>query len=273
MVTADEARRELARREFESRRARQGSQPAPTDDYANSWFAQLGSGANEGIAKTLGAPVDLTNNYIVGPAMHGINAIAGTNFQPSQEPLGGSAGLLRSLREIGSIKPPTDDPDKQLGRRLSEEAISALLTNLGGIAKAEAPIRETLRALYGGLGSGAGAAVADYIAPDNAYAELLGKLIGGRIGNVPFEMGGRAPRQVYEAVPELERRQALLEGMYEKAGDLASLSAPAAVDYARRAIKGPPLTRSPSAKAPATRGHTNRIWDALTAGQSAAIAY
>jgi hypothetical protein len=266
MVTADEARRELARRELESRRTQQ---PAAANDYDNSWFAQLASGANEGMAKTLGAPVDLTNNYIVGPAMHGINAIAGTNFQPSQEPLGGSAGLLRSLQGIGSIKPPTDDPDKQLGRRLSEEATSALLTNMGGIAKAEAPIRETLKALYSGLGSGAGAAFANYIAPDNAYAEFLGKLVGGRVGNIPFEMGGRAPRPVYEAVPDLERRQALLEAMYEKAGDFASLSAPAAVDYARRAIKSAPVKQVPLAKAPATRNRMNRIWEALTVGQAA----
>lgn len=272
MVTADEARRELARRELDSRRVQQGSQPAPAGDYANSWFAQLASGANEGIAKTLGAPVDLTNNYIVGPAMHGINAIAGTDFQPSQEPLGGSTGLLRSLREIGSIKPPTEDPDKQLGRRLSEEAVSALLTNMGGIAKAEAPIHETLKALYSGLGSGAGAALADYVAPDNAYAELLGKLLGGRVGNIPFEMGGRALRPGYEAVPKLERRQALLEAMYEKAGDFASLSAPAAVDYVKRAIKGPPVMEGPLTKARTNKGSGNRILDALKAGRPAATA-
>ncbi|WP_379063922.1 hypothetical protein ACHMW4_19100 [Mesorhizobium sp. UC22_110] len=272
MVTADEARRELARRELQSRRAQQGSRPAPADDYGNSWFAQLTSGANEGIAKTLGAPVDLTNNYIVGPAMHGINAIAGTDFQPSPEPFGGSAGLLRSLEEIGSIKPPTDDPDKQLGRRLSEEAISALLTSMGGIAKAEAPIRETLKALYSGLGSGAGAAFADYVAPDNAYAELLGKFIGGRIGNVPFEMGGRAARPVYEAVPELEKRQALLEAMYEKAGDLASLSAPAAVDYVRRAFKGPSVMKRPRPMEPFRKATGNPVYDALTVGRPTATA-
>nr|WP_145994378.1 hypothetical protein [Mesorhizobium loti] len=224
------------------------------------------------MAKTLGAPVDLTNNYIVGPAMHGINAVAGTNFQPSQEPLGGSAGLLRSLRDIESIKPPTDDPDKQLGRWLSEEAVSALLTNISGIAKAEAPIRETLKTLYSGLGSGAGGALANYIAPDNPYVEYAGKLFGGRVGNVPFEMGGRAPRPVYEAVPKLERQQALLEAMYEKAGDLASLSAPAAVDYVRRAIKGPPVTDGPVTKARLRKGSGNRLLDALTVGRSAATA-
>ncbi|WP_054312285.1 hypothetical protein [Mesorhizobium sp. 1M-11] len=270
MVTADEARRELARRELE--RAQQGSRPAPADDYASSWFAQLTSGANEGIAKTLGAPVDLTNNYIVGPAMHGINAIAGTNFQPSEEPLGGSAGLLRSLQDIGSIKPPTDDPDKQLGRRLSEGVASTLLTSMGGIAKAEAPIRETLKAIYSGLGSGAGGTLANYIAPDNPYAELLGQLVGGRVASGPFEMGRRAPRQVYEAVPELSRRQALLEAYYEKAGDLAPLSAPAAVGYTRRAVMGRPVMEGPPTKARPRNASGNRILDALRVGRPTAIA-
>lgn len=272
MVTADEARRELARRELASRRPQQGSQPAPADDYDNSWFAQLTSGANEGIAKTLGAPVDLTNNYVIAPAMHGINAIAGTNFQPSEEPLGGSAGLLRSLQDFGSIKPPTDDPDKQLGRQLSEGVVSTLLTSMGGIAKAEAPIRETLKAIYSGLGSGAGGALANYIAPDNPYAAFLGQLVGGRVASGPFEMGRRAPRQVYEAVPELARRQALLEAYYEKAGDLAPLSAPAAVGYARRAVMGRPVMEGSPTKARPSQGSGNRLLDALMPGWRSATA-
>lgn len=272
MVTAEDARRELARRELESRRPQQGSQPAPADDYDNSWFAQLTSGANEGVAKTLGAPVDLTNNYIVTPAIHGINAIAGTNFQPSQEPLGGSAGLLRSLQDLGSIKPPTDDPDKQLGRWLSEGVASTALSSISGIAKAEAPIRETLKAIYSGLGSGAGAAFANSIAPDNPYVEYLGQLVGGRVASGPFEMGRRAPRQVHEAVPELQRRQALLEAYYEKASDLGSLSAPAAVDYVRQVLRGPPVMEGPLTKARPKNSSGNRILDALRVGQPAAIA-
>lgn len=270
MVTAEEARRELARRELE--RVQQGSQPAPADDYDDSWFAQLTSGANEGVARTLGAPVDLTNNYIVTPAIHGINAIAGTNFQPSQEPLGGSAGLLRNLQDMGSIKPPTDDPYKQFGRQTTAEVSSAALTGAGALAKAAIPTLELAKIGLAGIGSSIGGAVANHLAPNNPYAELLAKSLGGRVASGPLEMGRRAPRQVYEAVPELERRRALMEAFYEDAGDLGSLSAPAAMDYVRRAIKGPPVRDRPLTKAGATKSRINRIWEALTAGQPAATA-
>ncbi|MFE0015984.1 hypothetical protein ACFWXH_14135 [Mesorhizobium sp. NPDC059054] len=265
MVTADEARRELARRELE--RAQQSGHPAPADDYADSWFAQLTSGLNKGVAKSLGGPIDVVNDVIVTPAIHGINAIAGTNIQPSQEPLGGSVGLARSLQDFGSIKPPSDDPAKQFGRGIMEEIGGTAITSSGALAKAPAILSEIGKIALSGIGSGVGGAIANRFAPDNPYAELFAKSLGGRIASGPLEMGRRAANQLNGAVPELERRQALLEAMYEKAGDLASLSAPAAVEYARRAFKGRPVMEGPPTKARAKRGGSgNRIWDALTAG-------
>ncbi|WP_144224152.1 hypothetical protein [Mesorhizobium amorphae] len=269
MVTADEARRELARRELESRRAQQ---PAPADDYDNSWFAQLASGANEGVARALGAPIDLMNDIVVTPAIHGVNAIAGTNFQPAQEPLGGSGGLVRSLQDLGSIKPPTDDPYKQFGRNTTAEVSGAALTGVGALARAAIPALELGKIGLAGIGSSVGGAVANHLAPDNPYADFLAKSLGGRIASGPLEMGRHAARQINEAIPTIERRRALMEALYEAAGDIGTLSTPAAVDYMSRAIKSPTVKQAPLAKAPAKRSRLNRIWEALTAGQPAAIA-
>lgn len=268
MATADEARRELARRELEH--AHQGGRPASADDYANSWFAQLTSGGNEGIATALGAPVDLANNLLVAPALYGINAVAGTNLQPSKEPLGGRAGLLRSLQGIGAIKPPTDDPYKQFGRLAAGEVSSTALTSVGALAKAARPVLELAKIGLAGIGSSIGGTVANQLAPDNPYAELLAKSLVGRIASGPLEMGRSAAKQINEAIPSIERRRALMEALYETAGDIGALSAPAAIDYVRQAFRGPAVKQVPLAKTPATKSRINRIWEALTAGKPAA---
>lgn len=272
MVTADEARRELARRELQSRRAQQESRPAPDDDYANSWFAQLASGVNDGIATTLGGPVDLVNDIIVTPAIHGVNAIAGTNLQPSQEPLGGRKGLVRSLQDFGSIKPPTSDPYKQFGRSMAEEVGSSALMGVGALARTAAPALELGKIGLAGIGSSVGGALANHLAPDNPYAEFLAKSLGGQIASRPLEMGRNAAKQINGAVPSIERRRALMEALYEAAGDVGTLSTPAAVDFMSRAIKSPALKPPPQTKAPAMNSRMNRIWEALTGGRPTATA-
>ncbi|WP_395449953.1 hypothetical protein ACHMW7_09150 [Aminobacter sp. UC22_36] len=160
------------------------------------------SGLNEGIATTLGLPIDMAN-VVVGLGMKGINAVAGTNLQPSAEPLGGSAGLKRSLVDIGSIRPETHDPGQRFLRRASQEVGSVVVPGLNAVSKAQAPVREGAKILMTSLGSGGGAAAANQIAPDNPWAELAGQVLGGLSVGAPMVAAGRYAdkRAIQAAIP------------------------------------------------------------------------
>lgn len=212
---------------------------APADDYGKSWFAQATSGINEGIANTLGAPVTMVNDWVVGPALSGINAIAGTNLKPSKEPLGGSAGLKRSLEEIGSIRPETDERGKRFVRRIGQEVGAAVVPGLGTIGKTQAPVREAAKLLATTMGSGAGAATADVVAPDNPYAEMAGQVLGGLAVGTPIALAGRSGtnRVAKAAVPSIEELRASKDAAYKTVDDMGVTYRPEAVSELNRGIK------------------------------------
>lgn len=150
----------------------------PSTPYGESYFAQGTSGLNEGLANVLGAPIDLSNAAI-GLGMKGINTIAGTNLQPSAEPLGGSAGLKKSLTEIGSIRPPTDEGGKQFLRRTMQSVGSAAVPALGVAGAAAQPLVTIGSILAQGLGGGLSAATANQVLPGNQTADMLADFLGG----------------------------------------------------------------------------------------------
>lgn len=140
--------------------------PTGAADYA----VQGLSGANEGLAGTLGLPVDLANQFIVGPAMAGINAVAGTDFKPSDKPFLGSESIKGMMG--GAIAPESDRPELQMTRRVGQE-FGAAAPVVGGLAaKAAKPVQ--MLAAEAGLtaASGAGAAAAQQADPDNPWLEL-----------------------------------------------------------------------------------------------------
>lgn len=213
-------------------------QEVSADDYGKGFFAQATSGINEGIATALGMPIDLAN-AAVGLGMKGINAVAGTNLRPSDEPLGGSAGLKRSLEEIGAIRPETDDRGKHFVRRIGQEVGAAVVPGLGTIGKAQAPAREAAKLLATAVGSGTGAATADVVAPDNPYAEMAGQVLGGLAVGAPIALAGRssANRAAKAAVPSIDELRASKDAAYKTVDDMGVTYKPEAVAELNQGIK------------------------------------
>ena len=151
--------------------------PAPADDdYRQSYVGQGLSGAYEGVAQTLGFPVDGLN-WLMGLGMSGINSVAGTNFQPSSKPFGGSEMLLELLAP--AIFEPSTDPSKQMVRRVGQE-IGASVPIGGPLSLlSKTPGRALVAELIAALTGGTAAAVTQQIAPGNKTAEATASLVGG----------------------------------------------------------------------------------------------
>jgi hypothetical protein len=162
-----------------------------TADYASQGI----SGVNEGMYNLLGAPVDLTNQFVIGPTMAGINAAFGTDLKPAEKPFLGSEMIKETMAP--TMAPPSEDVAKQMVRRVGEEVGAALIPGLGIAGKAAKPAAVIGNTLKGAVGSGAGAAVAEQAFPDNPYAELGGQLIGGfgagAVGGMKRARAGQAP--------------------------------------------------------------------------------
>lgn len=153
------------------------SPPAPEgDDYRQSYVGQGMSGAYEGVAQTLGLPVDGLN-WLMGLGMSGINSVAGTNFRPSSKPFGGSEMLLELLAP--AIFEPSADPSKQMVRRVGQEVGASV--PIGGPLSllSKTPGRALVAELIAALTGGTAAAVTQQIAPGNKTAEATASLIGG----------------------------------------------------------------------------------------------
>src|SRR5690606_9268091 len=82
---------------------------------SGGYLKQIGSGLLEGVTGALGAPVDLSNAAI-GLGLKGVNAVFGTDLQPSQEPWGGSAWWRKGV----PIAPPSDQTGPQMARRTAQ---------------------------------------------------------------------------------------------------------------------------------------------------------
>lgn len=206
-----------------AKKPRFGGVPVPgkPSDYDKGYFAQVMSGVNDGLTSVLGAPVDIAN-AAVGLGMKGINAVAGTDFKPSEEPLGGSAGLRRSLEDVGSIKPETDEVGKQMARRVAKSVGAAAIPGGGAVAGAAKPVQTGLTMLGSALGGGAGAAVANQVFPDNQVADIVGDMAGSfGVTGVANAMIKRAGTRAAEmAVPTVEQLKAQASDKFDEAHKL-----------------------------------------------------
>lgn len=153
---------------------------APTNGAlgeAADYTGQALSGVNEGIANIFGLPVDAANELLVKPSLAGINALAGTDFKASDKPFMGTAMMREFMAP--TIAPESKDPMKQIVRRVAQELPATLIPGAGAIAKSATPLKMLAGETAAAVGSGAGAATAEQLAPDNPWAEAAGSLIGG----------------------------------------------------------------------------------------------
>lgn len=165
-------------------------QPAPESPRG------FGAFLNQGIATTLGAPVDLVNA--------GLGAVG---FPVSDEPFGGSQSIASGLNSLGvRTASPSMTPEtipEYIGRGIGG-ATGALPMGGGivaGLSRTTSPVArgaaETIarpfvatpgRALtaevVAGGGSGLGESTANSLAPDNRFAEFAGSVVGGGLAGM-----------------------------------------------------------------------------------------
>jgi len=139
----------------------------PMED-PTGYATQAMSGVNEGIADVMSLPTAIGNSLLsVGPTV--ANATLGTDFKnPDYLPDAGKQARI-AMEETGMIKPPSDDPAKQMVRRVGKSV---------GASLPFAPLAPAA-VLTSAVGGGLGGAIAEQVAPGNPWAELAGEIIGG----------------------------------------------------------------------------------------------
>lgn len=174
----------------------------------------IAAGANKQIFGGLGAPMD-ASNWLRNQAARGINAVAGTDIQPTTNPIGGSDWLGQQFGKIStdpnSVQPTTEA--ERIAQGIGGGLASVPMMALGGAAAAARgmsgvpgsvanAIRSSggasgptaaLTSVAAGVGGGAGQAASD-AAPDWAkpYADIAGNLAGagGVVGAVRGAQAG-----------------------------------------------------------------------------------
>lgn len=195
----------------------------PPGDYRASQLGQGMSGINEGIASTLGLPVDLTTMGL-NLIPKGINAIANTDLPMIEKPFMGSDWFKGQMGDAGMIYAPNDDGTASWTRRAAQSVGSSLIpaaTVSGGVGKSVA-------ALLAGAGGGAGAATAQQIAPGNPLAEMGGELLGGGLTGVGLASAARgsAQRQIEAAIPTVSQLKEQAGELYRKAEATGTVADP-----------------------------------------------
>jgi len=167
--------------------------PAGGEPYADSYLAQGMSGVNEGIGNVLGAPVDIAA-FLLNKGIDGANAlfppdqnlsgpVSGEQPRPRfgyiENPALGSGFFNKLMGDAGAIKPETDDPGKRFVRRVAQEVGATAVPVLGQFGRVSQPLRMAATELGLATGSGTGAATANYLMPDNPYADMAGQVLGG----------------------------------------------------------------------------------------------
>lgn len=206
------------------------SAPQPQADDQSGYGSQMFSGLMEGATGALGAPVDLMNNFVVKPAVSGVNALFGTNIKASDAPLGGSSGLRQGL----AISPESDDSGQQFARRVSQ-SVGGAIVPLAGTA-------QTAGQLAAGLGAAAGGGVvgatAQQLFPDNIGAEIAGELLGGiGSGGTIAGIANRSARKAAErSIPSIEQLKQGAKDAYEAADNAGVVYSPNAIEKLKSTI-------------------------------------
>lgn len=176
--------------------------------FQDSLVGQGMSGVNEGIANTLGLPVDLTT-MAMNLVPQGINAVANTNIPTIQKPVLGS-DWLKGAMDKWAIYKPTQDASATFARRVGQSVGSAVVP-LG----ATGSLASVGKGMLGAVGGGVGAATANQMFPNNPVADFAGDLLGGGLASGGVALAGRnaAQRAIESRIPTVDQ-------LKERAGEL-----------------------------------------------------
>lgn len=180
-----------------------GGAQAQAQPESGGYGQQIFSGLLEGATGALGAPVDLVNNFVVKPAVSGVNAVFGTDLKASETPLGGSSGLRQGL----AIAPQSDNGGEKFARRVAQSVGGAVVPAAGTARTAG----QAASALATGLGGGIGGAAAEAAFPNNPWASMAGDLLGGvttggAIARVANNSARKAAEKAVPTVQELKQQ-------------------------------------------------------------------
>jgi hypothetical protein len=192
--------------------------PMPKTGGVNNFAA----GINEGIATTLGAPVDLVTGAL-NLGSRGINAMAGTNIKPIENPVGGS-GTFKSLMGMVGADPrniaPQDRADELL-RAGGQGVGSAVMPGMvaGALPQAAGPVLGTIQravasgatpgaAAVSGVAGAAGSAAEEAVpAPYKPIANVAAQTATG-VGAGLAQRGGRGLMDAFMGVPNITPERA-----------------------------------------------------------------
>lgn len=206
------------------------------------------SGVNEGIAATLGAPVDLTTGAF-NLASRGINAATGVDLGQIENPALGSEQIRNMMAPtISDVEPQTGV--QRVTRRVGQEAGGGIIPAMGiagaatrggsalarGVNEMGQAARGNLGRYSAGeaggmLGSGLGASAAQELAPDSALAEITGQLLGGGIG------ARAASPSVQPDIPTLDDLRARQGAAYQRVEDSQATITPQSRDQLVAALR------------------------------------
>lgn len=193
-------------------------------NYNDTPLSQGLSGINEGIASTLGAPVDLANSALSVGAQ-GINYLAGTDLSVSDKPFLGSDWIGEKLRDTGSIGGVSQRDGMPFLRRVGQ-SVGAAAVPMGATARTA---KQALGMFGASAGGGIGAATARKVAPGNPWAEMGGELLGSGVGlgGALSKVRGAAQRDIEAAVPTIDQLKKQASGLYQRAEANGVTAAPA----------------------------------------------
>ena len=188
------------------------TQPAP--GYQESQFGQGMAGVNEGIAGTLGFPVDAAT-WVMNLVPKGLNAAANTDIPEIENPFMGSEFISNQLQRAGAIYPENADGTGGFSRRVGQSVGGAVIP-AGAMARTGGQL---VSAMLSATGGGIGGASAQKIFPDNQWAELAGEVVGGgaSAGGILGRTRARAQAGIEAKVPTVSQLKEQAGGLYQNA--------------------------------------------------------
>lgn len=177
---------------------------APASGYNETATSQGLSGVNEGIAGTLGFPVDVVNS--------GLKAVG---LPMSDKPILGSDWIKGKLSGVGAIGPESRQIGNQFVRRVGQ-SVGAAAVPIAGTA---GPTAAGAKAFIPAVAGGGAAAASRQIAPDNPWAEMGSELVGSLVGGGINYSGARraAKAKVAASVPTIPDLKKQASDMYDLA--------------------------------------------------------
>lgn len=189
--------------------------PPEGGDFIQSPLQQGVYGFNEGMASTLGLPVDLlTAGMNLVPK--GINALANTDIPEITNPVGGSDWMQDKFKDIGFVGSKAETTGGLFARRTGQSiGATATALPLGGAAA----VRQAAIPLASGAGGGMAAAGAQQVFPGNPTAEFGAEVVGSGLTGAGLLRGAQrgAQRKLDEAVPTVADLKDTAGDLYARA--------------------------------------------------------